>query len=269
MTQRNSKLITEHAFKSFSKISEFVSSLKDVICLNDKFHEVILYDHLLTKTKLSNKHAINKHIQLFNEFCIRNQDSIFSKDIKKMGQHKISYSSKVYIDLYTILNLSELDKDIIDTIWNHLLVIQATIDPTSEAKEILRKLKETSSNEGKLLESFMTKIEKSIDKDKIGSDPLSAATSILKGGLLNDLVGSIDNGVKNGELDLGQLIGTVQQMLGGLTGQVGGENANPLGSMMIMMSQLMGMSGGNSSMDPDKMKASIEEMVEKESKANK
>ncbi len=290
---RNSKMINEHAFKCFIKIAEFVSQLNEAF--GYKFHEVTLYNHLLSKIKLSNKAAMTRNIELFGEFCSRNQDAIMTKDFKKMAFHRVAYSEKVYVDLYAILASPETDEATASVIWTHLLVIQATIEPSSEAQSVLRRLKENESSEGKFLDGFLSKIEGSIDKDKMGADPLSAASSILQSGVLNELVGSIDSGVKNGNLDLGKLVGTVQQMLGGLSGQMGGDASGgapggglDLGAMMNMMSSMMpalagGMGnmgggpaapGGSSSssggglagLDPEKVKAQIEAQVEAEKK---
>jgi len=276
---KNSKMISEHMFKSFTKIADFISQLAEVF--GEKYHEIVLYNHLLSKTKLSNKQAISRNIGLFTEFCSRNNEAILSKDPKKIVYHRISYSEKVFIDLHAILNQADLDEDTLNTTWNHLLVIQATIDPTSEAREVLKHLKENSSSEGQFLDGFLSKIEKSIDKDKIGADPMSAATSILQSGVLNDLVGSIDNGIKGGTLDLGKLVGTVQQMLGGLSGMgSSGNGSNPMGGidlsgMMGMVQSMMsgGMGGQGmgitpggslSGLDPAKMKEQIEARVESE-----
>jgi hypothetical protein len=275
---KNSKMITEHAFRSFTKIADFVSQLKDVVCVNDStYHEVALYNHLLTKTKLSHKQAIQRHIELFSEFCTRNQDALINKDSRRIVYRKIIYSEKVFIDLYDILNNPSTDGETVSAIWNHLLVIQATIDPTSEARAILQNLKQSSSSEGQFLDGFLSKIEGSIDKEKMQGDPLSAATSILQSGVLNDLVGSIDQGVKSGNLDLGKLVGTVQQMLGGLTSQGGGGGSGgglDIGSLMGMMGGMMGGMGGGlgiekgtgmlSGLNADKLKEQIDKQVEAE-----
>lgn len=269
-------MITEQSFRCFTKIADFVGQLKDVVCVNDStYHEVALYNHLLSKTKLSHKQAIQRHIDLFTEFCSRNHDALINKDYKRIVHRKITYSEKVFIDLYDILSNPSTDGETATAIWNHLLVIQATIDPTSEARAILQNLKQTSSTEGQFLDGFLSKIEGSIDKEKMQGDPLSAATSILQSGVLNDLVGSIDQGVKSGNLDLGKLVGTVQQMLGGLTSQ--GAGAAPggidIGSLMGMMGGMMG--GGQglgidkgtgmlSGLNADKLKEQIDKQVEDE-----
>lgn len=275
-------MITEQSFRCFTKIADFVGQLKEVVCVNDStYHEVALYNHLLSKTKLSHKQAIQRHIDLFTEFCSRNHDALINKDYRRIVYRKITYSEKVFIDLYDILSNPSTDSETASAIWNHLLVIQATIDPTSEARAILQNLKQTSSTEGQFLDGFLSKIEGSIDKEKMQGDPLSAATSILQSGVLNDLVGSIDQGVKSGNLDLGKLVGTVQQMLGGLTSQGGGTAAaSPggidIGGLMGMMGGMMGGMGGGqglgidkgtgmlSGLNADKLKEQIDKQVEAE-----
>lgn len=265
--------LSEQTMKAFTKIVDFVSQLHEAFCVNEQYHEVELYNHLLGKTKISNKSAINRHVELFTDFVLRNSDAIAQRDYKKIVSNKVSYSEKVYIDIRSILSQTNLDKDTADSIWNHLLVIQAIVDPTSKAKELLKQFQESnvsSSSEGKFLNNFLQKVESSINKDDAAANPMMAASSLLQGGILSDLVGSIDSGVKNGELDLGKLVGTVQQMLGGIGGESNGGDAG-LGGIMNMFGGMMNQfssksSGGITGTDPDNALKQIEARVETERK---
>jgi hypothetical protein len=247
---KDSKMINEKSFHSFKTIADFVSQLSDVYGKTN--HEILLYNHLLSKTKMTNKPAISKNIQLFNEFCARNSKAIIERNPKQIISHKIAYSDRAFINLYDILNDKGIDSETTETVWNHLLVIQATLDPSSDARNIFNKLKQTpgsdnDSSESKFLDGFMSKIEGSINKDNIDADPMSAATNILQSGVLNDLVGSIDTDVKSGKLDLGKLVGTVQKMLGGLTSNMensgGGDGNIDMNAMMTSMMSMMGNMG--------------------------
>lgn len=277
---RNAKMISEPAFKAFRAISEFVADLSDAF--GSKFREVTLYNHLLSKTKISNKEAVTKHIQIFGEFCVRNQDALLKKAPTQIVSRRITYSDKVFLDLYSILNQPELqlDTSTADAIWNHLLVIQATIDPTSKAHDILTSIRADTSNEGQFLGSFLNKIQGNINPEQMAANPMSAVTNILQSGVLNDLVGSIDQGVKGGTLDLGKLTGMVQQMLGGLNMGANPAESGPalgglnLGSMMSMMmggglGSLGGLPTAGQSMpglNADKVREQLEAKIEAEAK---
>lgn len=226
---------------AFNKICDFVQQLNEVF--GAKYHSLELYNHLLTKTNISHKNAIKKNVKLFEEFCKRNSDAIINKDGSKLASGNIMYSEKVAIDMTKIFGDEDMDDETETLIWTHFLVIHATIDPTSGARAMLKKLKENSSKEGEFLDGFMNKIEQSVSKEQLNGDHMSAASSILQSGVLNDLVGSIDNGVKSGNLDLGKLVGTVQQMLSGLN--MGGDGGGgDMGGIMNIMGMLGGAGGG-------------------------
>ena len=139
---KNSKVISEQAMKAFTKIIDFVSEISEAFCQEGNFHELELYNHLLGKTKVSNKSSINHHIEVFTEFIMRNNDAIVNRDYKKIVSNRISYSDKVFIDIRKIFEQTNIDRETSDCIWNHLLVIQAVIDPTSKAKELLKQFQE-------------------------------------------------------------------------------------------------------------------------------
>lgn len=241
----------EKTLQAFEKIVDFVSELN--IAFGANFHEVAAYNHLLSRTKISQRPIIKRHVELFKEFCERNHEALLSKDSTKIVSHRISFSERAYIDVHALLSQKSLDSETSDTIWSHLLVISALIDPTVEIQDMLKKLQSSGSPEGQFLDNFFTKIQ-SVDTSNISaSDPMTAASAILQSGVLNDLVGSIDKQVKDGSLDFGKLLGTVQSMLGSLSGSPSGfgqsSGSDPLagmggfGNMLNMM-----MSGGMAQM---------------------
>lgn len=242
----------EKTLQAFEKIVDFVSELN--IAFGASFHEVAAYNHLLSRTKISQRPIIKRHVELFKEFCERNHEALLSKDPAKIVSHRISFSERAYIDVHALLSQKSLDSETSDTIWSHLLVISALIDPTVEIQDMLKKLQSSGSPEGQFLDNFFTKIQ-SVDTSNISaSDPMTAASAILQSGVLNDLVGSIDKQVKDGSLDFGKLLGTVQSMLGSLSGSSSGfgspsNGSDPLagmggfGNMLNMM-----MSGGMAQM---------------------
>ena len=274
---RNSKLISEQSFIIFKKICDFVDQLNEEF--GSTFHEVTLYNFVLTKTKFSNKDAINRNIKLFSEFCYRNQESITSKDRSKMSFHKISYSQKAFLDIYAILGQAE-DPSII---WSHLLVIQATIDPNSEAVNILKSIRESTStpptSEGAFLNNFLGQMA--------GGQPIIlwvSIASLFQGGGIGSLIQNMDSKIQSGELNQQKLVSTMQNMLGIVASQLGNMNnsspsssssssdTNPLNDIGGLLGPILSVMGGGDlskidNLNPEKMREKIEEEVAKEKAA--
>ena len=158
----------------------------------------------------------------------------------------IQYSERVYIDIKLILKLA--DEQTCDAIWNHLLTISAFVDPAGNAKEILKaNLKATNGdniNENMFLENIISQVEKAIPSNGSGdADPMKMISSIMQSGVFTELIGGMNQGLSNGSLDIGKLMGTVQGLIGGMNNSIpsGGDGGdNPMMNMMNMMMSGMG-----------------------------
>ena len=219
---------------AFKAISNFIYEISNIF---QKHKSLKLYSRLIKKTTFCHENIIEKHIQTFKAFCVPNRDSIKNKK-NSFNPSKIEYSSRVYIDITSILN--EADQDTSSAIWKHLLYISAIIDPAGKAKEILQEnLKTCGSNESDFLNNIIDKVEKHIDPS---ANPMDAVNSIMKSGIFNELLGGMNNDVNNGQLDLGKLMGAVQKMIGPLSQQIGADNkqsdSNPLDMITKMMSMI-------------------------------
>lgn len=227
---------------SFKAISNFVNDLCSIFDTN---HELKLYHRLLNKTTLSHTQAINKHIQAFKTFCIANRQAIISKDYKHLIEGKIHYSERVFIDVE--LFVKDADKHTINAIAKHLLTISAIIDPSANAREILKKNKSKESN---LLTNIMDKVESNVDLTK-STNPLEAISSIMSSGVFNDIVSTMQTGMSDGSIDTMGLINTVQDMVGQLglntnggmgsggSSETGSSPAPSIPNIMQMIQQMM------------------------------
>lgn len=216
---------------SFKSISDFIKQLSEGFT-NKNYHSLKLYEHLLNKTTLSHEKVIKKHIELFRDFCIANRDSINNKDSKLLKQSKIEYSSRVYIDFDSIFKDS--DKETSNVIWSHILTISALLDPAGKAKEILKNNKD--SKEANFLSDIINKVESNVNP---GASPLEAMTSMMSSGIFNDLLSGMNNGVQNGELDLGKLMNTVQTMCSSLSNNTELNNKeNPMNMVNTLLSSM-------------------------------
>jgi hypothetical protein len=193
---------------SFKAIVNFIEALSELY--SEKQRSLLLYNHLIGKTQIKHEFAINKHINLFKEFCIANREGIIAKDFNKFEVLEIKYSDKVFIDFREIFEFTKKDKVNRDPIKKHLLYISALVDPTAKAKDILKKKKGTEND---FLKNVIDSIEKNVDKD---SNPMEAMGSILQSGVFTDMMSSMSEGLESGNLDLSKLMGSVQGMVSGL-----------------------------------------------------
>ena len=253
---------------AYKAISGFVSSLSEMF--GEDNMNILLYNHLLSKTKPEHETSINKHIMIFREFCIVNRDAITAESIDDISDGKISYSEKVWIDLKHVFSLSDAATKRV--MWTHILTISALVDPTGKAKQILKNKKD-QSNETNFLSGFLDKVESKVDPK---ADPLSALNSVLSSGVLTDLIGEVGNGMKDGSLNMEKLMGSAQDIVSGITGKdvdikkimepmANAEPGQPpdIGKMMSsimgpesgelgkLMSGLMGGAGGADGAPPD------------------
>jgi len=245
----------ETSLIGFKAICNFVKELEGVF---GKSHKPLkLYNRFLSETKFLNEQSITKNLKVFNVFCAENRTAFETKDFSKFKNSVIQYSPKLFIDMNFIFN--KADTETKEVIWRHLLTISAIVDPAGKAKQIL---KEETSAESDFISNLITKVEKNVKPD---SNPMEAISTIMQSGLLNELMGDISSNEK--KLDMGKLLGTVQKMVSGLSGQVGDDpqakqafgminnmmsgiqngQAPDMAGMMGMMTSMMSSMNGSSS----------------------
>lgn len=195
--------------KSFQYIVKFVEDLSTEF--GNRQHSLLLYNRLLDKTKITHTDSITRHITAFYNFVVENNVAILEKDITKMKQKTILYSKKVNIKMDEIFKMA--DTETTGVIWKHLLLIMNSVDPTSGAMEILKKSMEEKSNEGDFLNTLVQKIEKNVDPN---ADPMTAIMGMMSSGVFTDIFSSVNNGMKDGSLDIGKLFNSVQGMMGNI-----------------------------------------------------
>lgn len=219
---------------TFKAISNFTTSLAEVF---PKQRSLKLYAHLIGKTTLAHDKAIKKHIDAFTSFCVSNRSALEEKNHTNIQNGKIMYSERVFIDINGIF--AESDAETMDVIWNHLLTISALVDPTGKARQILKEntVSGDSTSEAKFLENIIGKVEEHVDPN---ANPMEAVSSIMQSGVFTELVGGMGNGLQDGSLDLGKLMGTVQSMVTTLGNEQGGVGESKEGNPMEMLSGMMG-----------------------------
>lgn len=194
-------------YKVFSHISDFVCDLADLYGKNQ--HSLMLYKHLLDKTKITHKDAIRKHIACFRDFLKKNKEAILEKNHELLKLNDIMYSQKVKIQMDEIFKIA--DDDSKKAIWGHLLVLYNDYDPNNETISLLKKTLKTTEKEENFISSIVEKIEKNVDPN--ASDPLTAIMGLMNSGVINDVVASITNGFQDGTIDINKLVGNVKETM--------------------------------------------------------
>lgn len=195
---------------AFNAITECVSDL--YTNFKKQQRPLVLYYHLIQKTKVSHKDAIEKHNEAFRHFCLANKKQILEKSTDLVVSH-ISYSARVGIDMKAIL--TSAGSDTLPYIWQHLLCLLAIFDPESGAKTLL----ETElKNEEKALvkggggeEQFLNNLMSNVGALGGGdvASPQAAMAQMMSSGMLTDLM----TGLQSGSLDMNKLLSTVKGMM--------------------------------------------------------
>ncbi len=237
--------------KFFSKALNFVNELNKVF--SDKYPNIRLYYKLMKKTPIGNSKAIDKHCSLFLKYLNDNEDCIKNKTIKNSNNPDIKFDDKIYINLNECIQQS--DKPTKEVIFKHLQLLLYITKPSDDLKAILTN-PQTNTNElpkveeNKFIDNFITKIEKQFN-DKEFNDPLSAAMNMMQSGLFSEIVQDMSEGVKSGSLDPQKLLGSVQGMLGDLTG--GSVDINNILSGTNQNLEIKGEDGQNINVDMNQM----------------
>ena len=201
--------------KLYKCIKTYVNNLDE--CYGEDLVNIRLYNNLLKKTTSSHTEAIAKHIKLFSDFCDVNEKHILGNEYNNLVNSKIKFTENVYLDVNEILEMCD-DNSEKKNMWKHLQLICSINNPSINAKEVLFQ-KETS--ETNFLKNMMDKVESSVE-NMDSSNPMEAITGMMSSGVFSELVGSMTSGLQSGDLNIGNLLGTVNEMVGSMNIDEGG-----------------------------------------------
>jgi hypothetical protein len=238
--------------KFFSKALNFVNELNKVY--SDKYPNIRLYYKLMKKTPIGNSKAIERHCNLFVKYLNDNEECIKNKSLKNSTTVDIKFDDKIFININECIQQAE--KPTKEVIFKHLQLLLYITKPSDDLKAILTTTKTNSKDElpkveeSKFIDNFINKIEKQFN-DKEFNDPLSAAMNMMQSGLFSEIVQDMSEGVKTGSLDPQKLLGSVQGMLGDLTG--GSVDINNILSGTSQNLEIKGENGENVNVDMNQM----------------
>jgi len=204
----------------FKHIWDFVNDLNS--SFGTKQHSLELYNRFL-ETKVDNEEKKQMQIHIFKNFIESNDEAITKRDYTLFQKPDIVYNKKCVIKLVEIFKISDID--IQKIIWDHLLVIKTSINPTAEAIETLNDtFKSDGSNEGDFLSNLFQTISGSVSPENLNNaNPMAGIMNMLQSGVFNNITNDMNSKISSGQLDIGKLLGTVTNMLPKeLTNQMGG-----------------------------------------------
>lgn len=225
--------------KVFKIICNFVSDLADFFAVN--IHSLALYDRLLTKTTPDHKEAVEKNINLFKEFVLRNKDVIINQSTP--FSNMVRYSEKVFLDMNVVMRL-KMDDDTKSAIWNHLSVLLVLFEPEAKSqivasgKLVAEKLTiDEDCDEDKFLNKIINRVSEHVPQD---GDAKTGLNDVLSSGLIPELVSDITAKMSSGNFDLAKMIASVEKLAGGSMGAMMDPQAK---SMLGMLGNLKGLGG--------------------------
>lgn len=223
LTRKKEKRMNSIPTESDSRILIFKCICNFIKDLNDSFGKtqksLCLYAHLMDKTGIMHEEPIKKHIQIFYEFIKENEESILGRQWGEMKRYDVHYSDKVGFDLRPILQTCDTEER--EAILQHLLTLLAVLDPSSAAKEMLRKEMETKKQQGQSgsEESFLRDMIDTVSSQMDASveNPLQLMNKMMNSGIFTNLVEKMNTSLSEGQLDLGKMVNTVQKMMSDFT----------------------------------------------------
>lgn len=213
--------------KVFNAIKSFVTEINSLYGAHYK--PLALYGRLIEKTNLSHTIPVTKHINAFRKFMVSNRNAIYNMNEKEFKSHKIQYNDNVYFNIKTIMNMA--DPDTQQVIWQHLLVLSALLDSGSNAKQRIKEHQIALSEQeavnttpalDPMLSGIMNMVSSVMMSDGGGEGGPIGANSmanmgdvfgqIMSSGILPKMMTTISSSVKDGQLDIGNIVSSVQSL---------------------------------------------------------
>lgn len=229
----------DKTLKAYNAIVNFVEALAE----NFKYvKSIVAYDFLLSKTTLKHVQHIQKHVKLFEDFTLTYKNCIFGEeDFPQTAL--VSYSERAYIDIAYCVRKSE---DVKAVIIQHLLTISAIIHPNEQILKKLEanledidKLADPSTVEGAFIGDLMGTVKESFGNMEATSNPMEVVGNLLTGGGIQKVLGSFMQGMSNGQMDVGKLMGSMQTMMATMMHEAGGEDLSGGSEIPFDMSKML------------------------------
>ena len=211
MSRAPEQVVSDMHLLIFKSICMFVKDL------NTEFGstrmEIKLYNHLLEKTDIVNAVPIQKHIDAFVKFFEANREGVEAMDANLLREPNIVYSTKVFINVQSLVRGSH-STEVNAVIWKHLLYIWNKIDPSSQARRILKE-NGGGDRESQFLENMLDKVSSVVGAQNIqeSQNPMSVAMGLMSSGVFQELLSGMTSDNSGAPLDMGKMFNSVQNLM--------------------------------------------------------
>ena len=203
--------------KIFKAIIEFTDQLNDSFGKEDV--NVLKVYRIINKTPQTNRKMIDRHLSIFHTFLEENRDAIIARRPDQFKADRIQLTDNIYMNLRAIIEKTEDATR--KAIWQHLFNIMYLFNPEDEVirAELKVSMAEQETKENKFLMDTFNKFEQAMsqNKEQAAENPMAMVENLLKSDFLGSMMNNINSGVSSGQLDMKNLIGTVQNLLGNLS----------------------------------------------------
>jgi len=202
----------------FNTICNFIRDLNESFGARQK--SLMLYGHLIEKTGLIHIEPVKRHIQIFQQFTKENDEAIMNRNKKLLKQPRLVYSEKVAIDLGNIFQICDREEE--KVIWTHLLTISAILHPEGRAKQVLKERPQPSPPQtDNFLKNIMDKIGEQVQAaDGQEANPMQMIGNMMSSGVFNEIFQGLSGGMQDGNLDLGKMMNSMQDLMSNLNTMV-------------------------------------------------
>jgi hypothetical protein len=200
----------------FKAIVEFADQMNDVFGKEDV--NVNKVYRILAKTSLTNRKVIERHLIIFYNFLETNRMAILARTPADFLESHIELTSNIRMNVKD--TIAKADAPTQKIIWQHLFNIMFLYNPDDAVikNELKTSISENDTKENKFLMDTFSKFEDIMKKPgEENKDPMAMMGGLLQSGFLNEMIGNINSGVNKGDLNIKNLISTVQNLLGNLS----------------------------------------------------
>lgn len=214
---------------AFNAIKDFVKELNDTFG-SKKVSPIALYNRLLEKIAPIDNASISKIFSGFQNFFNTYESALVEDKLDTIPKDtRITYggNNHIYLDIQRYIHQS--DEDARNTIRQHLLIINALLEPNRDKLSLLEKEEKkkaskiptlnNNSREGQFINSVLDKAKTSLKDVSVDSNPATLMFTLAQSGLVTDLISGLQNGVQNGELDPQKLMFVMSEAMNSMMGK--------------------------------------------------
>lgn len=213
--------------EAFEAITNFVKDLFECFGKGPRDKSPLaLYHRLISHIKYTDITAIDKSITGFHQFFARYGKEVITGELDGIPRGvSIPYgtaSDRIRIDIQSFIHKS--DEETKDVIREHLLTINGLLEEDEgKLTEIEKQLEQMNINsrskEGQFVQNIMQKAQASMEN--IDADnPGQAIAGLLSSGIINEMLGGLNQGIGSGEMDINKLFSTMQSSMAALMPQM-------------------------------------------------